>query len=396
MAYFAPYIDTTGLHLPTYEDIKSDIIDKIKTIYGQDIYLENDSLDYQFISIVCDKIYDTMCLLQGVYNGRTPVTAVGTNLDTIVKLNGIQRQPVILSDSFSKVELTLTGAPNTSVSSLMVQDVNGYKWAQDLNTVTIGSDGTTTANFTCTVSGAIAADPNTITKILTPTYGLFSVTNASDANLGINTETDAELRQRQQQSVAISAQSVLDSITASLLNVERVTRCLVYENDTGETDSNGIPGHTIAAVVEGGADDEVARSIFDTKTPGCGTYGTTTVSIVSNYGISTAINFSRPIEQTINSVVNISAIGGNTITDTDKTNIQKSIADYLAELDIGVDVINSSLFYSAVKAQTNPLAPTFKVNSVTAAIGDGNKSTNDIAIAFNAVAKAGECAVVVS
>ena len=59
MAYYAPYIDTTGIHVPTYEDIRDDLIASMKQIFGQDIYLDEDSQDYQQISIFAKKIFDT-------------------------------------------------------------------------------------------------------------------------------------------------------------------------------------------------------------------------------------------------------------------------------------------------------------------------------------------------
>lgn len=55
MAYFKPYIDGTGYHYPTYNDIRDDMMDRFRQIYGQDIYLGNDSQDYQMISIFCSQ-----------------------------------------------------------------------------------------------------------------------------------------------------------------------------------------------------------------------------------------------------------------------------------------------------------------------------------------------------
>ena len=55
MAYFAPYIDTTGIHLPTYRDIQEDLINEMKSIYGDDIYIAEDAQDYQLISAFSSK-----------------------------------------------------------------------------------------------------------------------------------------------------------------------------------------------------------------------------------------------------------------------------------------------------------------------------------------------------
>ena len=56
MAYYSPYIDNTGIHVPTYEDIRDDLIASMKQIFGQDIYLADDSQDYQQICIFAKKI----------------------------------------------------------------------------------------------------------------------------------------------------------------------------------------------------------------------------------------------------------------------------------------------------------------------------------------------------
>lgn len=92
MAYFTPYVDASGLHTPTYQDILDDLKYKMKAIYGQDIYLENDSADYQMLSIFALKIADSYQAVHYAYNSRSPDTAIGAALDSIVKLNGIMRK----------------------------------------------------------------------------------------------------------------------------------------------------------------------------------------------------------------------------------------------------------------------------------------------------------------
>ena len=81
MAYFSPYIDQTGMHVPTYADIRDELISMMKQIFGQDIYIDVDSQDYQQISIFAKKIYDTNSLALLTYNNRTANTAIGVGLD---------------------------------------------------------------------------------------------------------------------------------------------------------------------------------------------------------------------------------------------------------------------------------------------------------------------------
>ena len=116
MSYTAPYIDAAGLHIPSYTDIRDDLVETFKSIYGQDIYLDNDSQDYQMISAFALKTYDTMQLLQIVYNNHSPKTAVGTGLDSLVKLNGIRRKEA----SYSTCVLTITGTVGTEIAAGIV------------------------------------------------------------------------------------------------------------------------------------------------------------------------------------------------------------------------------------------------------------------------------------
>lgn len=52
MPYVPPYIDNTGMHIPTYAEIRDDLIQQMKSIFGDDIYIDEDSKDYQQISIL--------------------------------------------------------------------------------------------------------------------------------------------------------------------------------------------------------------------------------------------------------------------------------------------------------------------------------------------------------
>ena len=87
--YTAPYIDDAGLHIPTYASILEQLVDDMKAIFGSDIYLENDSMDYQQLSIHARFIYDTYLALQMAYSSRSPAYAVGVALDSLSPLFGV-------------------------------------------------------------------------------------------------------------------------------------------------------------------------------------------------------------------------------------------------------------------------------------------------------------------
>ncbi|USG65153.1 baseplate J/gp47 family protein [Brevibacillus ruminantium] len=381
MAYFAPYIDETGYHMPSYNDIRDELISKAKQIFGQDIYLGNDSQDYQFISAFASMLYDSYLTCQAVYNSRGPATAIGTGLDVVVGVNGIKR----LQDTYSKAPVWLTGTPGTLIQNGIVSDKAGNNWSLPAS-VTIGVDGTYETTATCQVPGPIQAEAGTITGIVTPTLGWTSVTNHEPALAGRNTEQDPQLRARQAISTANPSRTVLEGIKGAIAAVSGVTRHEVYENDTGEVNELGHPPHSITAVVEGGDDQEIAETIAKHKTPGCYTNGTTTRDVTDIYGEPTPIRFFRPAYVDISAVVQVKRLSGFTTQTAD--DIASYVADYINSLAFGnTSLVISSLWGAALQANRVLTSPSFSIVGLTAARQGEKQSTADIPLAFDEAAR---------
>jgi len=385
MACFAPYIDESGLHIPSYVDIRDDLIAQFKQIYGQDIYLDNDSQDYQMISAFALKTYDTMQLLQIVYNNRSPKTAVGSALDGIVKLNGIKRKAA----SYSTCVLTLSGTPGTTIANGVVEDDAGTKW--NLPATATLSESTHQVSAVCAEIGAIEAAPGTITKIVTPTKGWLAVTNTVPAVPGAPVETDEEMRLRQSLSVAIPSQNMLDGTIAGIASVAGVKRYKVYDNDSNVTDEKGIPGHSIAAVVEGGLDAEIAEQIYLRKGPGGGTYGDVSAEYINSDGLTTIIRFFRPAYVAID--VNLLIKKNTGYTSEIKTKIEKSITAYIENLDIGTDVTITGILAACLSVIDNLSKPPFSVVSLNIGRQGDTLANEDIAIEFKEVGEVGTITV---
>lgn len=385
MAYTAPYIDDAGLHIPTYADIRDDLVEQFKSIYGQDIYLENDSQDYQMISVFALKTYDTMQLLQIVYNNHSPKTAVGTGLDSLVKLNGIRRKEA----SHSTCEVTLTGTAGTSIAAGVVEDESGNQWTLPENIVL--PDSTIQVTATCVPLGAIEAAAGTINKIVNPQKGWTAVTNNDAAIPGRPVETDEQLRYRQMLSVAIPSQNMLDSTIAGLASVVGVTRYKVYDNDTNETDTNGIPGHSIAAIVEGGTDAEIAKQIYLRKGPGGGTFGEIATTYINSDGLQTIVRFSRPTYVPIN--INVQLKPGKSYTSSVAATLKSNIDKYINSLDIGYNVTITGILTAVSAAVTNATLPNFSLSGITINKEGETPGVMDVAIAYNEVASVGSIVI---
>ena len=378
MPYFTPYIDTTGLHIPTYTDIRDQLVQDAKDIFGQDIYLEADSQDYQYISAMAEKIYDAFQLAQYVYNNRGPSTAIGVALDSIIKLNGIKRKAAV----YSTCLIAIAGITGTQIINGVVADVSGTYWNLP-SLITIPEAGSIEVIATCQVSGPIPSNIGDINTIVTPTYGWDSVTNNQAAVVGIAQETDAELRARQALSTSLASLTLLEGTKGSLAAISGVTRFAVYENDTADVDANGLPAHSITCVVEGGTDPDIADAVYNNKGIGCYTNGDVVINITDSFGQSTPIRFFRPVYQNIDLTINVKALSGYTTDITDQ--IKSNLVDYLNGLSIGEDLRISSLWGVALTAMNDLKNPLFSITGITAGLHGQVQSTNDIAIGFKEV-----------
>lgn len=361
MSYFAPTITATGFSMPAFQDILDQLVADAQNIYGTDIYLQPDSMDYQYLSSIASMIYDSFLAAQAAYNSRGPATAIGSGLDVIVGVNGIQRLPAV----YSTCDVVITGTAGTTITNGVVSDVNGNDWTLT-NPLIITASGTITTTATCQTNGAITANPGDINTIVTPTVGWSSVSNTVPATVGSGVETDSALRARQAISTAQSSRGVIEGLEGALAGESDITRFKVYENKTDSTDANGIPAHSICVVVEGGTQSEIAQTIFDYKGVGCGTYGTTTVPVTDSYGVVTDIEYDVLGYVDTDVVVNVKKLSGYT-TDTTSA-IQQAIANAESNISIGVPIYNSAIWAAALSANPNASNPTFSVTSVEEAV----------------------------
>ena len=87
----APTITGAGISVPTYADILSSLQASVRQIYGEDIYVEPDSMDGQLLAIMAQAIYDCGQTAVAVYNSFSPQTAFGAGLSSVVKINHLAR-----------------------------------------------------------------------------------------------------------------------------------------------------------------------------------------------------------------------------------------------------------------------------------------------------------------
>ena len=327
------YIGINGLVTQSLEEIIQDLKSKYKSIYGQDINLEQNSPDGQFINILAQEKKDILDLLTQYYTSLNPDNAIGKDLDDRCALNGISRKEYTYSYVSVNVtiteDVTLQGLDNNIESAdgtgYTVRDENGNRWilaaTQNL------SAGTHLLNFRAADLGSITALPNTINVMETILKGVAGVNNPARNYLtGGRGESDAELRLRRNRAMAVPSQGFDESTQSQMLNLPNVTQCKIYDNRS-DVVVNGIPAHGIWVIVEGGTPAEIGRVIYNNLPPGIPMKGSQQVQVPKINGdiLTVLYDIPKPVPLYIKAIIkNFSD------TDIDKKYIkeQLSLIDY--------------------------------------------------------------------
>lgn len=370
-------ITAQGISAPDYQTILSTITGYFQQIYGTDAYIEPDSKDGQMVALVALAVHDANNTAIQVYNSFSPTTGMTDALSRNVKINGISRK----SATNSTVDVILSGTPGTTVTNGSVKDANNVIWNLP-ETVTIGIEGTITATATCANAGAVAAVIGSVNQINTPTRGWRSVTNATEATVGSPAEKDAELRIRQGQSVALPSLTPFDAVDGAIANVAGVTRHMLYENDTGSVDENGLPAHSIAAIVDGGDVTDIAQTIRGKKGQGVSTYGSTSVVVSDFYGNPHTINFSRPSNVPVYVSITLKVFTGYTTVIGEQ--IKQAVTDYINSLAIGSSVLLSRVYSPAnLGVVSGGSSRYYDINELLIGTSDDDVAAANINISFN-------------
>jgi hypothetical protein len=367
-------ISATGIYRPSLSDVLAYFVAQFQSIYGSDAYLGSDSQDGEWIGILSAAVDDCNAMAEQAYNAFSPATAQGTGLSSVVKINGLKRA----TPSYSTAPMLVVGVAGTTIAAGLVKDENSYVWALPDNLV-IPSSGQIATTATCQTLGAIAASIGTITGIINPTRGWQSAANTAAATAGAPVEIDATLRVRQSNSTMDSSTGILEGLEGAILALSNVARVRGYENSGNLPDANGIPGHCIALVIDGGDAQTIANTIV-AKKGGCGTYGTTGETVTDAYGAQAKINFFEVIEPPITYALTIKPLKGYT-TDV-LAQIQASLANWTNARGIG-NGVQYNRAYAAAYLFGAANGQTFEIVSLAVARDGAVPTAADVPIAFN-------------
>lgn len=318
-------INSNGLNFENITYIISYFTEGLKSIYGENISVEQNSPDGQAINIISQAVEDLQQIASFIYNSFDVNASSGRILDRNVAYNGIKRQAgsytiVPIEITFSQAT-TLQGLDddynNVNGSGFTVGDNNGNNFI--LITSTTEQQGTSTLYFRSQAIGEIQPILNTIKNIITPQLGVVSVNNpTAPQQIGQEEESDYNLLQRFKQTFSLGGLGGFNNIKAAILNLEGVLSVDGENNYTNFTSSQGTPPHSVWLIVQGGDEDEIAEAIFKTIGSGCGMKGEIAKTVMDIYNLPNLIYFDRPLTENYYLRFKITAKNGVDTYDADE------------------------------------------------------------------------------
>jgi len=351
-------LNEKGFKRKTYDDLKQDMEQKAKEEFGSNVNLSSRSPLGILIKIFAWFLSGVWKLAEKVYNSAFPNTATGNSLSRLGPYIGISR----LNGDFSRTQIEITGTPNEVIlSGFQGGTVNDVLF-ETIEDAELDSNGEAVVEARALEMGQKGnVDVGTITEIINPHANVDSITNTTAGEGGRDQETDEEFRDRFYKSTSKGGASTPESIRGTLLETTGVRDAIVEQNILNETDADGTPPKSIAPFVFGGADNDVAQAVFDTKSGGIRSYGTTEVTVTDSQGINHTIGFTRP---TITDVyVNVTVTTNSQFPSDGHDQVRTKIIEYIGGTDSdGSNYNGLALNENVVHAKLVSVA--FSVNGV--------------------------------
>lgn len=357
-----------GLSTESVDEIRAGLDADFKTVFGPQINTTDAGVIGQVNGILSERLGLLQEGLQAVVSSQDPDAAVGAMLAALCALTGTTP----LSAKKSTATLTLTGddatlVPEGSVAAVTVTEIPfatvadgtlalltpwagttvyaiGDRVSNDGNAYVTtnpgtsagsgGPTGTATTPITdggvewrfmgaglaavdvaaeASDTGPTIATSGSITEIVTAVSGWSGVINLSDAIPGRNVEADEDLRVRREEELQTPGTGPQKAIRSDLKARTDlgITSVRVFMNVTDITDADGVPPHSVEALVSypTAPDAEIDQEIFDqllaSVAGGIRTHGDVVGASVDDEGVSQVMKFSRPTEVPIYVIITL-------------------------------------------------------------------------------------------
>lgn len=369
-------IDDTGFSKESYQDLRAEKAQEYKDGFAnQKLKTDVQSGVGQEISISTFAENDLASRFAQLLAVFDPMSAQGIWLSRLAIIMNKRRQDAVSSSVALTITADSSGA--TVPAGFQVANTAGDLVFQTTEAIIIPPSSSLPAESFSVNPGAVEATVGVLTVIKTPIFGVVSVTNAVDANVGRLRETDTQLRPRLLASSSSSSPTVI-GINSAVSDVDGVTSVNTEENQTDAVNALGMPPHSIFPIVNGGADSDVAAAIITGGVAGGIAYtqqvdvpAATIVSDTYTDPITAQVYtayWARPddvrvyVDVTLTKLANYPGDGDTRVAN----NIEAWV---LANAQLGVDLYASQL-YTPIQEVDGAIATSVKVGLTASPTGD--------------------------
>lgn len=296
----------TGLTIQTTQEVLAELNAACRDPdegFGPDFILDDGEIIPQYNAIIAERLARTQALAQAVLNANVPGAARGIHADNVAGWSGTVR----VGDTFSSVEVVLTGTPGETIPSGRVFQHDPSETLWDLlEDVILDGGGEGAATLRAQETGPIEIVPTVDWTIIVGDIELDAVESTADSVPGQDAETDDELEERRKGELATQGAGTPGAIKANLQQNEtlfggqplgpQLGNVVVFVNNRPIPDADGRPAHSVEVLIDDGGlvDDEVvARAVWDAVGGGIRPFGTIEVTFEDDDGEDRTAGFSR-------------------------------------------------------------------------------------------------------
>lgn len=380
------YIEEAGLIIPDTSQTLAEVQAEFRAVFGDDLDVDPSTPQGTLIARIAEERDAIARNNAELANQINPDYANNVFLDAIYGLSGGTRRPAVKT---IVTDVVLTGTPGTLVTRGAIAVTTSGDQFELMQQREIPASGTITGDFLALEAGPIEVEAGALNGIETSILGWTGVYNPMAGVTGRPAETDASVRRRRRNTLALQSVSTNLAVISGLYNIDTV-RSLSYleniESTTQVIEGITMKPNSIWVCVEGGSAEEIAQSLYDTKTLGAGYNGSIEVQVGDPRSrITHPVKFDRPID--VELLIRVTVAPSS-------LDLQQLIPDLVMryvnqEIEGDVSfVVGSNVSPWEIAGAINQQRPEIRVRKVELSlVGSGTWSTDEYEIAINEIAK---------
>lgn len=288
----------------TTDEVLAVLMDNAIDVFGPDINDDEEAAIRLLYIPVARLLADSQNDLRQVLNSSQLEYAEGRALELLTALIGVRRRPATKATgtaTFSRANPAGIDYTIPRGTKIQTDSVDPIRFETTAAVTLVAGDTSVSDVPIESVSAGVRTNvgANSLIVMTDPPTGIESVTNLAQTTGGTDAEDDNDLRSRTKSELSDGMRGTARGIRNQLVKMPTVKSVWLYINDGETVDPAGIPPQHTECVVEGGADQEVGQTIWDSKGAGDGTHGgahgvAVTVQADIGNGQTHPVSFSRP------------------------------------------------------------------------------------------------------